>query len=277
MMKAEEIKKAVKDLYGKIAVIESTCCSTTTCCGTTPQIDVAEGISRKLGYSAQEIQSVPAGSNLGLGCGNPTALAALNSGETVLDLGSGAGFDVFLAAQAVGKTGKVIGVDMTPEMIEKARRKAEEGGYDNVEFRLGEIEELPVADESVDVVLSNCVINLAPDKGKVFRESYRVLKSGGRLMVSDIVLLKDLPEFIKSSVRALTGCIAGALKKEDYLDAIRSSGFADVRIVEESTYPIGEDDALSKEISQQLGIPAAVVQQATDHYVSSIKVFGEKP
>jgi len=276
-MKAEEIKKAVKDRYGEIAAGGRSCCATTSCCGTTPEVDVVQGISRNLGYSDQEIHSVPTGSNLGLGCGNPTALAALNPGETVLDLGSGAGFDAFLAAQVVGETGAVIGVDMTPEMIEKARHNSDEGDYKNVEFRLGEIEELPIGDESVDVVISNCVVNLAPDKGKVFREAFRVLKSGGRLMVSDIVLLKELPEFIQTSVRALTGCIAGALKKEDYLEAIQSAGFRDVRIVGESIYPISDNEALIKEINQQSGISGRLVQQLTDDYVSSIQVFAKKP
>jgi ubiquinone/menaquinone biosynthesis C-methylase UbiE len=276
-MKTEEIKKAVKDRYAEIAAGGRNCCAPTSCCGMTPEVNVVQGISRSIGYSDQQIQSVPMGSNLGLGCGNPTALAALNPGETVLDLGSGAGFDAFLAAQAVGETGAVIGVDMTPEMIEKARRNSDEGGYKNVEFRLGEIEELPIANESVDVVISNCVINLAPDKGKVFREVFRVLQSGGRLMVSDIVLLKELPEFIQNSVRALTGCIAGALKKEDYLEAIRSAGFRDVRIVGESIYPISDNEDLIKEINQQSGTSCQVVQQLADDYVSSVQVFAKKP
>jgi len=275
-MKAEEIKKAVKDRYGQIAAIGSSCCATTTCCGTTAEVNAAESISKKLGYSEEEIHSVPVNSNLGLGCGNPTALAALEPGETVLDLGSGAGFDVFLAAQQVGKTGKVIGVDMTPEMIEKARKNAQDGAYSNVEFRLGGIEDLPVSEESVDVVISNCVINLAPDKTEVFREAFRVLKPGGRLMVSDLVLLKELPDFIRSSVRALTGCIAGALKKDDYMDAIRNAGFSDVKIVDETIYPVAEDEAMVEEISNQLKIPRGIVKQSVDDYVSSIKVFAVK-
>lgn len=275
-MNAEEIKKAVKDRYSEIAAIGTSCCPTTTCCETTAEEDTAVSISKKLGYSEEEIQSVPVNSNMGLGCGNPLALAALESGETVLDLGSGAGFDVFLAAKQVGEKGTVIGVDMTPEMIEKAHKNAKDGAYGNVEFRLGEIEELPVTESSVDVVISNCVINLAPDKTKVFREAFRVLKPGGRLMVSDIVLLKELPDFIKSSVRALTGCIAGALKKDDYIDAIRDAGFEDVKIVDETIYPVSEDEAMLEEISRQLKIPRGIVEQAADDYVSSIKVFAVK-
>jgi SAM-dependent methyltransferase len=230
-----------------------------------------------LGYSEQEIQSAPEGSNLGLGCGNPTALASLQEGETVLDLGSGAGFDVFLAARQVGAKGQVIGVDMTPEMIEKATRNAAKGGVSNVDFRLGEIEDLPVPDNSVDAIISNCVINLAPDKRKVFREAFRVLKPGGRLMVSDIVLARELPAFIESSARALTGCIAGALKKEDYLHAIHAAGFEDVQIADETVYPIAENKAMIEEISNELKIPLSVVNQAADLTVTSITVFAAKP
>lgn len=277
-MNAEEIKRAVRDRYGEIAVFESSCCAATpSCCGNTPEINTPKDLSKKLGYSEREIQSVPAGSNLGLGCGNPTALASLQKGETVLDLGSGAGFDVFLAAKQVGEEGHVIGVDMTPQMIEKAGTKADQGGFGNVEFRLGEIEDLPVTENSVDAVISNCVINLAPDKRKVFREAFRVLKSGGRLMVSDLVLLRELPDPIESSVRALTGCIAGALKKDDYLEAIHAAGFEDVRIVEETAYPVAEDGTMIEEISNELKIPRSVVNQAADLTVTSITVFATKP
>ena len=277
-MKAEDIKRAVRDRYGEIAVSEVSCCEPkNSCCGSTSVVDVAPDLSRKLGYSEGELESVPQGSNLGLGCGNPTALASLKEGEIVLDLGSGAGFDVFLAAQEVGETGRVIGVDMTPEMVAKARKNAETGEYHNVEFRLGEIECLPVEEGSVDAVISNCVINLAPDKGKVFREAFRVLKSGGRIMVSDLVLLNELPEFIKSSVAALTGCIAGALMKEDYLEAIRSAGFRDVRVVGESIYPIAEEKTVVEELSKQFKIPRALVSQAAAEYVSSVSVFAVKP
>ncbi|HUV12229.1 MAG TPA: methyltransferase domain-containing protein, partial [Acidobacteriota bacterium] len=193
------------------------------------------------------------------------------------DLGSGAGFDVFLAARQVGEEGHVIGVDMTPEMIEKAGTNTNKGGFSNVEFRLGEIEDLPVTDNSVDAIISNCVINLAPDKRKVFQEAFRVLKSGGRLMVSDLVLLRELPGPIESSVRALTGCIAGALKKDDYLEAIHAAGFEEVRIVEETVYPIAENEAMIEEISNELKIPRSIINQAADRTVASITVFAAKP
>ncbi len=185
-----------------------------------------------------DINNVPEGANLGLGCGNPIALASIKEGETVLDLGSGAGFDCFLAANRVGGKGRVIGVDMTPEMLEKARENARQGDYNNVEFRLGEIENLPVADSSIDVIISNCVINLAPDKNRVFHEAFRALKPGGRIMVSDIVLEKELPENIKNSIEAYVGCVAGASLESDYLQAIESAGFKEVKIVGESVFDI---------------------------------------
>ena len=181
-----------------------------------------------------DLRSVPDGANLGLGCGNPVALASLKGGETVLDLGSGAGFDAFLSANRVGKTGRVIGVDMTPEMLGTARENAKKGGYENIEFRHGEIESLPVDDNSIDVIISNCVINLSPDKPAVFREAFRVLRSGGRLMVSDIVLLKELPASLKESEEAYVACVAGASLKDDYLKMILDAGFKDVRTMNES-------------------------------------------
>jgi ubiquinone/menaquinone biosynthesis C-methylase UbiE len=192
------------------------------------------------GYSAEELQAIPEQARMGLGCGNPTALASLREGEVVLDLGAGGGIDCFLAAIAVGKAGKVIGVDMTPEMLHRAREIAGNGGYDNVEFRLGEIENLPVADGTGDVVISNCVINLSTDKSRVFGEAYRVLKPGGRLMVSDIVLTKELPDDVRKSLAAYAGCVAGALLKEDYLAAIAGAGFESVEVVSEQSSGFGE-------------------------------------
>jgi len=220
---------------------------------------------------------VPDGANLGLGCGNPVALASLKEGDIVLDLGSGAGFDCFLAAARVGSSGKVIGVDMTPEMVEKARQNAVQGSYANVEFRLGEIESLPVANEAVDVVISNCVINLSSDKPKVFREAFRALKPGGRLMVSDMVLLQELPEVIRKSVEAYVGCIAGALMKKDYLDAIETAGFTQIEVLGEDVYPI--ELSMTDPIGQA-GWPSAglLPEDAKDlsSSVASIKVCAVK-
>ena len=274
-MKEEEIKKVVREGYAKIARKQSSCCAPlTSCCGT----DKAEDISRMIGYGDNELASVPEGANLGLGCGNPVALASLKEGETVLDLGSGAGFDGFLAANKVGRKGKVIGVDMTPEMIEKARKNAKKGNYDNVEFRLGEIENIPAADNSVDAVISNCVINLAPDKRRVFKEAFRVLRSGGRLMVSDLVLLKELPEVIKNSVEAYIGCLSGAIMKDDYIGAIKNAGFRDVKIMDEASFPIElmANDPTAKAIIENFNIPVEAVKEIAESIVS-IKVHGIKP
>lgn len=238
----KDIKNIVKEGYAKIAKQGISCCSSSSCCGST---NSAQDISKGIGYSDEEMSSVPEGANLGLGCGNPIALASLKGGEIVLDLGAGAGFDVFLAAQRVGKSGRVIGVDMTEEMLERARANAKKGNYRNVEFRLGEIEKLPVDDNSIDVIISNCVINLSPDKKEVFKEAYRVLKPGGRLMVSDLVLTKDLPENIKNSIEAYVGCLSGAAMKDDYLGCIEKAGFKDVRVVSQSNYPV---DAMFKDL-----------------------------
>jgi len=232
---SQDIKKIVRDGYAKVATKKISCCSAGSCCS---GIDQVKETSRKIGYSDSEMSVVPEGANLGLGCGNPVALASLKGGDVVLDLGSGAGFDAFLAAQRVGETGRVIGIDMTPEMIVKAKENAEKGEYANVEFRLGEIERLPVEDCSVDVIISNCVVNLSWDKEAVFKDAHRVLKPGGRLMVSDLVLNKDLPKELKDSVEAYVGCLAGAIKKDQYLDFIRIAGFRDVKVISESSYPV---------------------------------------
>jgi arsenite methyltransferase len=236
MKDQENIKKEVRERYGALAKASSSCCGPQSSCGCSSQAN--QDISNAIGYTKTQMESVPEDANLGLGCGNPVAIASLKSGETVLDLGSGAGFDCFLAAKQVCEKGHVIGVDMTPEMISKARKNAALGAYTNVEFRLGEIENLPAADNSFDVIISNCVINLAPDKFKVFGEAYRVLKPGGRFIISDLVLLKELPEFIRESVQAYVGCIAGALLKDKYLEIVNRSGFQDVNIITEKGYPI---------------------------------------
>ena len=250
-MDKEEIKKVVREGYGKIAEQDSSCCSPgKSCCGGT---DSAQDISRRIGYTEEELKAVPEGANLGLGCGNPIALASLREGEVVLDLGSGAGFDCFLAANQVGKTGKVIGVDMTAEMLDRARENARKGNFDNVEFRLGEIENLPVGDNQVDIIISNCVINLSPNKKRVFQEAFRALRPGGRLMVSDIVLLKELPEEIKNSVTAYVGCVAGAITKKEYLEAIQAAGFEETKIQGEDAFPAEflANDPTAREMAEE--------------------------
>jgi len=274
-MKAEEIKRAVKSGYTKVALQNIPCCgSNSTCCGSTAQ---AEDISKRIGYSNEDLQAAPDGSNLGLGCGNPVALASLKDGEVVLDLGSGAGFDCFLAASRVGPSGKVIGVDMTPEMIKKARQNAVQGDFTNVEFRLGEIEKLPVADNHVDIIISNCVINLSPDKQKVFQEAFRVLKPGGRLMVSDMVLLKELPEVIRRSVEAYVGCIAGAVMKQEYLAAIEDAGFHEIQVLGEDVYPVEQmvGDPIVQAIYEDLNLPPEELKDLSVSVVS-IKVSAVK-
>ena len=236
-MKEDEIKKAVRESYAKVATGSSCGCDSASsgCCS---QTNKTREISKKMGYSKEELEKLPEGADLGLGCGNPLAFASLKKGEVVLDLGSGAGIDCFLAAEGVGPEGSVIGVDMTPEMLEKARANVNKSNYKNVQFRLGEIENLPVADGIIDIVISNCVINLAADKDRVFFEAFRVLKTGGRIMVSDIVLLKELTEIIQNNMASYIGCISGAIIKADYLNAIRYAGFKDVKIMDEAVFPL---------------------------------------
>ncbi len=275
-MKEEEIKKAVREGYGKIAETRSSGCGpATSCCGSQ---DLVQNISKRIGYSEEELKVVPEGANLGLGCGNPVALASLKPGEVVLDLGSGAGFDCFLAANQVGKSGKVIGVDMTAQMIDKARENARNGNYGNVEFRLGEIENLPVADNHTDIIISNCVINLSPDKKRVFKEAFRVLKPGGRLMVSDIVLLKELPQEIKNSVAAYIGCLAGAVTKDEYLGAIHEAGFQDTRVVDETKPPaeLLANDPSAREVVKKLNLTREKAGELANSVVS-LKISAVKP
>jgi SAM-dependent methyltransferase len=276
-MKKEEpqdIRDMVRKGYATVAEGGCGCCGPSSCCA---GVDTAEQISGKIGYSTDEIHEVPDGANLGLGCGNPLAHAAIHEGDTILDLGSGAGFDCFLAARKVGKTGRVIGVDMTPEMLARARQNAKKAGITNVEFRLGEIESLPVADCSVDLIISNCVINLSPDKARVFSEAFRVLKPGGMLMISDIVLERDLPEAVLSSVAAYVGCLAGAVQKGVYLDLIRGGGFSDVEVLEESTYPIElmVNDPTAQAVLANLSIPKEELYRIGDS-VRSVKVRAVK-
>lgn len=226
--KSDEIRIAVMENYRKVAVSDqSGCgCASSSCCA---RPDASVSIA--LGYSANDLSAVPEGADMGLGCGNPQAIASLKAGETVLDLGSGGGFDCFLAARSVGDKGLVIGVDMTPEMIAKARRNAENGGYANVDFRLGELEHLPVADGIVDIIISNCVINLSPEKEKVFREAFRVLKPGGRLAISDIVATAPMPDEIKKDLALYACCIAGASSVRDIENILRETGFEQIKII----------------------------------------------
>jgi SAM-dependent methyltransferase len=230
-----------------------------------------------IGYSKEEMSRVPEGANLGLGCGNPVALASLKKGQTVLDLGSGAGFDCFLAAKAVGEQGRVIGVDMTPEMVAKAKDNAQKGGFRNVDFRLGEIENLPVPDASVDVILSNCVINLSPEKPKVFAEASRVLRPGGKLTLSDVVLLRPLPPVLASSAAAYLGCVAGASLKNDYLGMLAAAGFANVQVVGESPFYLGEAaaDPVVRAIIDEARLTPDEVREIGQSIVS-IKVVATK-
>ena len=228
----KNIKKIVKKNYGQIARQNSSCCGDGSCCGG----NSPDNLSKIIGYSAEQIDAVPGGSNLGLGCGNPLAIASIKKGDVVLDLGSGAGFDTFLASSKVGNEGKVIGVDMTDKMIEKAKENVTKGNYKNVEFRKGDIENLPVKGSSVDFIISNCVINLAPDKKKVFKEAYRVLKPGGRIMVSDVVLSKKLPKELEENEELLTSCISGAIIKRDYLNLLTKAGFSDIKIHKEMPF-----------------------------------------
>jgi len=248
-MEPNKIKDVVKKSYSDIAKSASSGCGCSCGCGGAQ--DLSKDISKSIGYSDEEINAVP-DANLGLGCGNPLAIGKINPGDTVLDLGSGAGFDAFLAAKKVGEKGKVIGVDMTPDMIKRAKENAEKYGYKNVEFKLGDIESLPIEENSIDKIISNCVINLAPDKSKVFNEAFRVLKPGGKMYLSDIVLLKDLPEEIKNNEALIAGCVGGALLKDDYVGLIKKAGF-EVNV-------LGENKDISKKQYQGLPLESLAVE-----------------
>ena len=230
---ADQVRQNVRKSYTEVAEANNSgdCCGEqTSCCGVSSDAAINTLVSTRLGYSEADLDSVPDGADMGLGCGNPRAIASIKPGETVLDLGSGGGFDCFLAAAETGESGQVIGVDMTPTMISKARDNAEKGRYSQVEFRLGEIEYLPVANDTVDVIISNCVINLSPDKKRVFREAFRVLKNGGRLAISDVVASVELPQEIRDDLQLYSGCMAGASHINELEQILADSGFADIRI-----------------------------------------------
>jgi len=230
-----QIRESVMESYKNVALSNSSCgCDTTSCCSPS-ETDVLADVSKAMGYSDSEYKNVPEGSNMGLGCGNPQAIASLKEGEVVLDLGSGGGFDSFLSSNSVGETGKVIGVDMTPEMVSKARANAEKGGFKNIYFRLGEIEHLPVADSTIDVIISNCVINLSPEKDKVFSESFRVLKPGGRLAISDIVSSVEIPEDMKKDLSLYSACVTGASSIDELKILLDNSGFSEIKIEPKDT------------------------------------------
>jgi len=273
---SEQIHRSVREAYARIAAGGGSCCGPSAdCCGSLS----ADKHAGNIGYSNEELASVPEGANMGLSCGNPTAVASLKPGEVVLDLGSGGGFDVFIAAGKVGPGGRVIGVDMTAEMLGKARGNAavfrQRTGLDNVEFRLGEIEHLPVADNSVDVVISNCVINLSADKPQVWREVARVLKPGGRAAVSDLALLQPLPEAIRESVTALVGCVAGAVLVQDTEEMLKDAGFVDIVLEKKTDYvdAMGEvSDPLYVEITRHLPENTRM-----SDYVTSLNVGAVKP
>jgi AhpD family alkylhydroperoxidase len=273
----EAVRAAVREGYGKIASSSGSCSSTSrACCGSSPT--ASEDLAKHIGYSPDELAALPEGANMGLSCGNPNALAALRSGEVVLDLGSGGGFDVFIAARKVGATGRAIGVDMTPEMLAKARKNIatyrERSGLDNVEFRLGEIEHLPLANNSVDAVISNCVINLSPDKAQIWREIARVLKPGGRVAVSDLALLKPLPAGILKMIEALVGCVAGAVLVSETERMAREAGLAEIRLNPKKDYVAAMtdwNDPLYKKIIEHL--PAG---SGAGDYITSLEVTATK-
>jgi len=276
-----DVRSTVRQGYGAIAVhTGSGCCGTGTKDATVPlMIDRAVRTAESLGYQRDDVAALPEGANMGLSCGNPGAIAALSAGELVLDLGSGGGFDVFLAGPRVGATGRVIGVDMTPQMIDKARAGVahyrQRTGLNNVEFRLGEIEHLPVADASVDVVLSNCVINLSPDKPAVWREIARVLRPGGRVAVSDVALLRPLPAAVRSMVEALVGCVAGAVTVDEYREAVEAAGLTNVTLTPKPHFMDGlcaGNDSLLASIVEHL--PAGT---GPKDFITSLDVMARKP
>lgn len=264
--KGSKMKDYVKKVYGDIAKNKKSCCCNSK----------NSDVSEKVGYSKEDLNSIPSEANMGLGCGNPVALASLKEGEVVVDLGCGGGIDVFLSARRVGDRGRVIGIDMTENMLAQARANAQKAGLNNVEFKLGEIEDLPLDSNMADCIISNCVINLSEDKQKVFKEAFRVLKPGGRLMVSDMVLLADLPEKVLSSPEMHAGCIAGALRKDDYLDKINKAGFKDVSVTREDPVSLADYIGSDKVVSDLVGSMTDLEKEKINKTVVSIKVSAIK-
>jgi arsenite methyltransferase len=277
-MNNEQIQKNVKSGYADIVkrtTKKPFLSNIFQCCD--PKA-IATDIGKKIGYSEEDIKNVPEDANLGIGCGNPTALASIKKGETILDLGSGAGFDCFLAARETGETGKVIGVDITPEMVAQAQKNAKKGNYKNVEFKVGEIENLPVESNSIDLIISNCVINLSNQKEKVFKEAFRVAKPNGRLMISDIILLNDLPDYVKNSVEGHIACLAGAVRKEDYINALSKAGFTDIRIDKQAVFPIELmlNDPIAEKIVKDNNLTEKEISSIAQS-IASISISAKKP
>ena len=270
------LKNAVKEGYGQIARRSTSkspfnwfaCCSPS---------EAATQISRQIGYTPEAIQSVPDGANMGIGCGNPLAFTALRTGDVVVDLGSGAGFDCFLAAPLVGETGKVVGIDITPEMVERATERARKGPYRNVEFLLGDIEAMPLPDQFADLIISNCVINLSTHKSAVFAEAFRVLKPGGQLMISDIVLLEPLPENIQQSVQGHIACISGAMLRDEYLELIQAAGFEEIKIEKQAHFPIElmMHDPVARQIVSELKLSQAEIERVAQS-ITSLSLSAQK-
>lgn len=280
-LERDKARQTVREGYGKIAQQEGSCCGPSSCCGSDAG-EAALELAQTVGYALDDLQALPEGANMGLSCGNPVALASLKPGETVVDLGSGGGFDVFIAGRKVGPEGLAIGIDMTPDMLAKARRNAvnyaEQTGLSNVEFRLGEIEHLPLADNSVDAIISNCVINLSPDKPQVWREIARVLKPGGRVAVSDLALKKALPQAVKDHAEALIGCIAGAVMVDDTLQMAEAAGLGCLQIEEKSDYVdkmTDMKDPLYQNIQQHFSDGERMSDYVVSLYVSAKKPGGD--
>jgi len=277
-MDNEQIKQSVKSGYSDILkrkTKKSFLSNFFQCCDPN---EIATDIGKKIGYSDDDLRNVPEDANLGIGCGNPTALASIREGETILDLGSGAGFDCFLASGQTGETGKVIAVDITPDMVLQAQKNAEKGKYKNVEFRIGEIENLPVESNSIDLIISNCVINLSNQKERVFKEAFRVAKPNGRIMISDIILLNDLPDYVKNSVEGYVACLAGAVRKEHYIDAMSKAGFENISIDKQGSFPIELmfNDPVAAKMVRENNLTEKGIRDITNS-IASISVSAKKP